>query len=103
MIQSNQITLYLDGVATPMHEPVFGIGHTGDPGDSFEDVLSAGQLSAITATAVDSGSTRANISAAKAVRFVVSTASGDVDVNGSVEQVQDEFGGTHFSIWFLVS
>jgi hypothetical protein len=103
MIQSDQITLYLDDVATPMHEPVFGIGHTGNPGDSFDDVLVSGQLSTITATAVDSGSTRASVNAATAVKFVVSTASGNVDVNGSVEQVQDEFGGTHFSISFLVS
>jgi hypothetical protein len=103
MIQSNQITLYLGDVATPMHEPVFGIGHTGNPGDSFEDVLSAGQLSAITVTAVDSGSTRANIDSASKVKFVVSTSSGNVDINGTVEQVSDAFGGSHYSVVFLVS
>jgi hypothetical protein len=103
MINSNQITLYLDGVATPMKDPVFGVGHTGNPGDSFEDVLSAGQLSAITATAIDSGSTRASVNSASNVKFVVNTSSGDVDVNGTVEQVNDAFGGSHYSIVFLVS
>jgi hypothetical protein len=103
MIQPNQITLYLDGMATPMHDPVFGIGHTGNPGDSFEDVLSAGQLSTITLTAVDSGSTRANIDSASNVKFVASTDSGDVDINGTVYQVADAFGGSHYSVVFLVS
>ena len=103
MINSNQITLYLDGVATPMKEPVFGIGYTGGPADSFEDVLSTGQLSAITATAVDSGSARASINSASNVKFVVNTSSGDVDINGTVEQVNDAFGGSHYSIVFLVS
>jgi len=86
-----------------MHDAVFGIGHTGSPGDSFESVLSSGQLSAITATAVDSGSTKTSIDSASKVKFVVSTDSGDVDVNGTVEQVSDVFGGTHYSIVFLVS
>ena len=86
-----------------MHDPVFGIGHTGNPDDSFEDVLSSGQLSAITATAVDSGSTRSSINSASKVKFVVTTSSGDVDINGTVYQVTDAFGGTHYSIVFLVS
>ena len=103
MIQSNQITLYLDGVATPMQDPAFGIGHTGAPGDSFENVLDSGQLSTITVTAVDSGSIRDSINSASNVKFVVNTSSGDVDVNGTVEQVNDAFGGTHYSIVFLVS
>jgi hypothetical protein len=103
MIQSDQIILYLDDVATPMHDPVFGVAHTGSPGDSFEDVLGAGQLSTITATAVDSGSTRANIDSASKVKFVVNTSSGDVDVNGTVYQVDDAFGGSHYSVAFLVS
>ena len=103
MIQSNQITLYLDGVATPMHDPAFGIGHTGDPGDSFEYVLGSGQLSAITVTAVDSRSTRDSINSASDVKFVVNTSSGNVDVNGTVEQVNDAFGGTHYYLLFLVS
>ena len=103
MIHSNQITLYLDGVATPMHDPVLGVAHTGSPDDSFEDVLNSGQLSAITVTAVDSGSTRANVNSASEVKFVVTTDSGDVDVNGNVYQVNDAFGGSHYSIVFLVS
>jgi len=103
MIQSNRITLYLDDVATPMHEPAFGIGHTGNPGDSFEDVLSAGQLSTITVTAVDSGSTRANIDSASKVKFVVNTSSGDVNINGTVQEISDAFGGSHYSVVFLVS
>ena len=103
MIQSNQITLYLDGVATPLQDPSFGIGHTGNPGDSFESVLDSGQLSAITVTAVDSGSTRDSVNSASDVKFVVTTSSGDVDVNGTVEQVNDAFDGTHYFIVFLVS
>lgn len=86
-----------------MHDPVFGVGHTGSPGNSFEDVLSSGQLSAITVTAVDSGSTRANVNSASEVKFVAATDSGDVDINGTVYQVNDAFGGTHYSIVFLVS
>jgi hypothetical protein len=86
-----------------MHEPAFGIGHTGNPGDSFEDVLSAGQLSTITVTAVDSGSTRANIDSASKVKFVVNTSSGDVNINGTVQEISDAFGGSHYSVVFLVS
>lgn len=103
MIQSGQITMYLDDLATPLHDPVFGVAHQSPPGTSFEDIVSAGTLSCLTITATDVGSTRTNIDAATTVRFVVSTNSGDVNVNGSVQQITDAFGGGYYSVAFVVS
>ena len=95
--------MYLDGVETSVDSPVFGIAHTGVSTDSFEDLLSEGNLSAITMTAVDSGSTRSDIDSATEVKFVVSLSSEDVDINGHVEMIQDAFGETHYSVVFLAS
>ena len=103
MIQSNQITMYLDGVATPLKDPVFGVAHTSSPSASFEDVLSEGTLNCLTVTDEDAGTTRSDIDSATTVKFVVSTASGSVDLNGYVFQIVDAFGGTHYSVSFVVS
>lgn len=103
MIQANQITMVLDGVTTPIHNPVFGVSHQSAPGTSFEDIVDAGTLSCLTITAENSGSTRASVEAANKVKFVVTKDSGNVDLNGTVHQVSDAFGGSHYSIVFLVS
>ena len=103
MIQSSQITMYLDGIATPLHDPMFGVSHQSDPGSSFEQLVDAGAITCLTVTDEDKGSTRSNINSATSVKFVVSTSSGDVELNGSVFQIDDAFGGTHYSLVFLVS
>lgn len=103
MILSGNIKMYLDDVLTPLHEPMFGMAHTSASGSSFDDVVNNGTLSCLTITDLDSGSTRANIAAATTVKFVATVNAVDVDINGSVYQIDDAFGGTHFSVIFVVS
>ena len=103
MILSSNISMYLDGVLTPMHNPSFGMSHPLSAVMSFEDVLDAGVLSCLTITAENTGSTRASIEGANTVRFSASTDSGVVEINGSVYQINDVFSGTHYSVVFVVS
>ena len=95
--------MYLDDVLTPLHDPKFGMAHTSAAGSSFEDVVSNGTLNCLTITDLDSGSTRTSIDSATTVKFVVTINSVDVDINGSVYQIDDAFGGTHFTVIFVVS
>lgn len=95
--------MHLDGVATPLHEPVFGVAHTLSTNASLEEVLDQSALSCLTVTALDSGSTREGIESASSVSFDVSTKSGVVTLSGSVQQVASAFGGTHYSVAFITT
>lgn len=95
--------MVVDNITTPLGDPVFGVAHTSAPGTSFEDILAAGTMTCFTITAEDLGTTRADVAAATKVKFVASTGLGDVNINGSVYQIIDAFGGSHFSVVFIPS
>ena len=103
MIVSSNIKLYVDDVLTPLHDPEFGVAHTSDASATFDDVVNNGTLNCITLTDVDNGSTKVAISAATTLRLVVTTAQGDVSINVSLFQMQEAYGGTHYSAILPVS